>query len=426
VLWFSRNQHESEQQFREVVKVAPEDAVANFYLGLREFENQQFQKAKAHFSKSGSLAFKNPEAFDRVLETSLVTGDRSLTDRLLRSAESLGQSHPEVWFQAGTVFGRHQEYESAIAAFEKIRDRYPDRLALISSLGLAQLRAGRYPDAVRSLEDLVRLEPSSAENYLLLAEACEGTKDLQKAYDAYNKAIETAPGSDVVYTALSKFAVAHHNPSFALKVLEQGLARLPSSPRLLLQQGVVQALDDKGAAAEESFRQARAADPKWMLPWLALGVTQLQAAKLEQAIPSFQQAARLAGGDHRPHYLLALTWVRQGGQERAETRREIVSALQASLSLNPGHAESRVLLGQTYLAGDQIDLAISELEKAVKLEADNRTALYQLGLAYRRQGKLAEAQRLLKEFEFRKLQQKEADELARKELVYLLRVVKDR
>jgi predicted Zn-dependent protease len=110
-----------------------------------------------------------------------------------------------------------------------------------------------------------------------------------------------------------------------VEVLNRGLESLPGSARLLLQQGVIQALDDKMPQAEDSFRQASRSNPSWVLPWLCLGLTQLQTARLEEAVRSFKAGADFAKDDYRPHYFLALAWVRGGGQNQPE-RRKIVSA----------------------------------------------------------------------------------------------------
>ncbi|HEX2521052.1 MAG TPA: tetratricopeptide repeat protein [Terriglobia bacterium] len=428
VLWFSNQKPEAEREFVQVLKAQPDDPVPHFYIGMLNYERQQYLKAKDHFRKAGDLAMQNPEAFPAVLETSLATRDEALTNQLLSSADQdkAATSQPEIWFQAGLLFARYGSFDRAIKAFQRIRDSYSDQAALMRNLGVAQLEARRYADAIQSIEALVRRGVGSVETYLLLAEAYDGAGDLQKAYDAYARAVEAAPKSEEGYLALSNFAAAHHNNAFGLKVLSQGLERIPGSAGLLLQQGVIQALDDKMPQAEDSFRQAKQANPAWVLPSLALGITQLQTGKLGEAARSFQEAASLASDDHRPPYLLALTWVRAGGQDQPARREQIVSALRRALKLSPSHADAHVLLGQTYLSGNELDLAVAELEQAVNLEAENATAIYQLGIAYRKKGKLSEAERVMRQFEALKARQRETEDLARKELVQILKVVRQR
>ncbi len=426
VLWFLNQKTESEREFEVVLKALPDDSVPHFYLGMREYERPDYSKARDHFLQAGSLALENPEAFPAVLETALATKDQSFVDRLLNSASKSANSDQELWFQAGVTFGRYGAYDRAVQSFEKIQASYPDKAKLTRNLGLAQLQARRYAAAVQSFETLVSEIAASNETYLLLAESYDGAGMPEKAYDAYSRALEKNPKSEENYAALSNFAVAHHNTSFALEVLNRGLKSLPGSARLLLQQGVIQALDDKMPQAEDSFRQASRNNPTWVLPWLCLGLTQLQTARLEEAIRSFQAGADFAKDDYRPNYLLALAWVRGGGQNQPERRGQIILALKRALKLNPDHADSHVLLGQTYLSGNELELAVTELQAARRLQPENALALYQLAMAYRKKGRLGEAQVLMKQFEGLKTRQKQEEDLARKELVQILKVSRDR
>jgi tetratricopeptide (TPR) repeat protein len=191
---------------------------------------------------------------------------------------------------------------------------------------------------------------------------------------------------------------------------------------LLLQQGVIQALDDKMPQAEESFLQASRAQRGGPLPSLALGLSQLQTGKLAEAVRSFQAAADIAKDDYRPNYLIALALVRGGGQNQPGHRTEIVSALEKAVRLNPSHADSHVLLGQTYLVNNQLDQALLELEKAIKLQPENATALYQLATAYRKKGQPVQAREFLAKFEALKQREKQEDDLAKKELIQILKV----
>jgi len=426
VLWFSDLKPEAEREFQRVLKSSPDDQTPHFYLGMRGHERSDFSEARDHFLKAGSLALENPEAFPAVLETALATKDQAFVDRLLNAASKSANFDQESWFQAGITFGQYGSYDQAVQAFEKIQASYPDKAKLIRNLGLARLQAQRYAAAVQSFETLASQSSVSSETYLLLAEAYDGAGMPEKAYDAYGRALEKDPKSEEGYAALSNFAVTHHNTSFALEALNRGLRALPGSARLLLQQGVIQALDDKMPQAEDSFRQASRNSPSWVLPWLCLGLTQLQTGRLEEAVRSLQAGAEFAKDDYRPNYLLALAWVRGGGQNQPGTRAQIVSALKRALKLNPAHADSHVLLGQTYLTGNELELAVTELQTAKRLEPENATALYQLATAYRKTGRLTEAQVLMKQFEGLKTRQKQEEDLTRKELVKILKVSPDR
>ncbi len=426
VLWFSNHKEEAEREFLSVTKAVPLDPVPHFYLGCLQYERKQFTKAKAHFERAGDLAFNNPEALPMVLETYLASRDPSFPDRVMNQLQEARTPNPELIYQCGTLFGRYGFHSRAIAAFEKIKAIYPDRYALFLNLGTAQLEDRRYTAAVESLETASSSAPAKAEVYLLLGEAYDKNANPEKAYAAYAKAIELESQSEDGYIALSSFASAHHNDQFALKTLDQGLQKIPGSTRLLMQQGTIYALELNFAQAEESYLHACLSDPKAGLPLLALGLTQMQAGKLTVAAGTLRQAASLVPNDFRPEYFYALTLVRAGGRTDPVRRKEIIASLQKAIALNPGYAEVRVALGQTYQAADQLDLAVKELQKALELEPENMTALYQLSIIYRKQGRTEEAQRLLRTFEGIKAKAGEEEEQERKALVQIMKTVSQR
>ena len=360
------------------------------YLGSWEYEHQQFARAKTHFEKAGDLAYKNPEALPMVLESYLALKDMTVPQSLMKQLEKARNPDPELAIRLGTLFSHYGVYDQAIKTFEKIL-------------------------------------PSSSvkpEVFLLLGEAYDKQGMPEKAYNAFTKAIEIDPKLEEGYSALSSFASDHQNKEFALKILNQGLQKIPGSSKLLLQQGVLWALEGDLLQAQKSFLRACQADPRWVLPILALGISHLQESKSAEAASTFQQAATIAPDDYRPEYFYALALTRAGQQDIPSHREEIISALRKSISLNPARPEPHVLLGRTYLAANQIGEAVVELEKALELDPRNPTALYQLGIAYRKQGKSAEGERLLRAFEETKAKLKEEEDQERKALLQILKTVK--
>ena len=98
-------------------------------------------------------------------------------------------------FGAGIAAFQEGRFEEAVAAFLKVRERFPDRVEPYYNLGVAYIRLGRPESAIESLETAVRLSPGSPEPYLALGEgqAAAGAND--KALDAFAKAASLAPES---------------------------------------------------------------------------------------------------------------------------------------------------------------------------------------------------------------------------------------
>jgi len=391
VLWFLNRKQESVREFSSLLKMNPNDSVAHFYLGAFEFEQKQFLNARDHFAKAGDLAFGNPEAVPMVLETYLATKDTAVPLRMTGQLEQAQNPNPDLILQVGALLLRYERYEQATKTFEK----------------------------------LVALGSASPETYLMLADAYDKQDEPGKAYRALSKAIAIAPKSEDGYLTLASFSSAHHNSEFALKTVKQGLEQIPGSAKLVLQEGVLWALEGDLIRAEGSFRQASQMDARWSLPRLALGVAELQAGKLSEAAATFREAAKQDSADYRPEYLYALSLVRAAAQEDTARRPEIIAALRRAIGLNSKDAESRILLGQTYIAASQVESAITEFQKVIELYPGNPSAHYQLGIAYRKQGKHELAERQLHTFEELKTKLKEEENEERKALILMLKTVKE-
>jgi Flp pilus assembly protein TadD len=392
VLWFRNQKQESVRQFFALLRSNPNDSAAHFYLGTFEYERKQFLPARDHFGKAGNLAFGNPEALPMVLETYLAVKDMTVPNRLMSQLEQSERPDAELVFRVGTLFNTYGAYDQAVKAFKKLTSMSAVKPEVYLSLGEAYDKLGKADEAYQALSKVIALEPQSEDGYL----------------------------------ALSSFSSAHQNNEFALRTVASGLEKIPGSSKLLLQQGILWALEGDLVRAETSFHQASQANEKWGLPRLAMGLSQLQAGKLSQAAQTFQELAKDDPTDYRPQYLYALSLVRAGAQGDVSRRDKVIMALRRAIQLNPEDAESRVLLGQTYLSADQLESAVTELQKAIELDSRNSTAHYQLGVAYRKQGKFELAQQQLRTFEELKARQKDEENEERKALILMLKTVREK
>ena len=91
-------------------------------------------------------------------------------------------------------------------------------------------------------------------------------------------------------------------------------------------------------------------------------------------------------------------------------------------ALNPKDARPPAMLGQVLMEAGRPGEAVTELEKSLRIDPENPTALYQLGLLYRDQGKKELSRKMLREFEGVKFKKKEEED----EAVQILRIVRER
>lgn len=378
-----------------VTPVLPEHALAQ----TAPTDYRQYQEAGVAYSRSGQLE-QAAASFRKAL---------ALKPDFLAARKNLATV---LWF-----LNRKQESEREFLSLVKLLPGDPvPRLYL----GLAAFDRKQYAAATNHLEKAGALASENPEVLPVLAEAYDKQGLPEKAYAAYTKLIAVAPDADENYIAFAGFASVHRNNPFALRVLDQGVARKPDSAKLLLERGIILAFEGDLAQAEISFHKASQSDPKWPLPFLALGIGQLERSNFSAAAATFRKAIQLAPADDRAHYLLATALKRAGSGNDSNPPEEMLAALRQAIALNPAAARARIALAQTYLASGNVEEAISELEKAVAADPHNPNALYQLGLAYQRQGQPAKARPFFQAFQEAK--SKSTDE--ENELVQILKTVR--
>ena len=384
VLWFLDRRDESEREFLVVTKALPDDPVPHLYLGLAAHARRQFPRATLEFEKAGTLASDNPEVLPAVLESYLACRDASFPGKIVDQLGRAENPDPALMLHVGELFLQYGHLDRASAVFENLISAHKD----------------------------------NAEVWRMLAEAYDRQGKPEEAYRAYSKAIETGPSSEDNYISFAEFASAHANNDYALQVVARGLEHLPKSPALLFEQGLLWALKGDRSQADGSFEQASRLKPDWALPLLALGISRLESGDAAKAVVLFQKARGVDPRDARAHYLYATALTRKAGDSRAEA----IAALRRAIELNSNDGRPHTLLGQLQLAAGHTDEAAREWQTALKIDPENATALYQLGLLLRKQGKTAEAERLLERFQRVKAKKR----LEEESLVQILRVVPEK
>jgi tetratricopeptide (TPR) repeat protein len=324
-----------------------------------------------------------------------------------------------LWFA-----GHHSEAE---AIFRQLLPRLPDDPVPHLYLGLAAHARAQYKEAHDQFAAAGALAlanpdvlPEVVESYLavkdmsvlaraasLLASTRDGQLSLrtaaaldrygavEAAYSAYKEALEFAPAQEPLYIAFASFASAHQNNRYGVEIIDRGLMQLPASAALRFHRGLLIALEGNREDAVREFRAAAKADARWSLPVLAAGVLELEDGRAAEAGETFGRVLRDHPDDRYALYLRALALSR-GGDE--STLPEQIALLERCLRVNPADARALTLLGQSYVSAGRATEGLTHLKRAVSADEGNPTAHYQLSLALRKAGRIAEADRHLARF----------------------------
>jgi predicted Zn-dependent protease len=125
----------------------------------------------------------------------------------------------------------------------------------------------------------------------------------------------------------------------------------------------------------------------------------LHKGKLDDSAREFRAEIESHPGDVKTKYHLAYVLLIQHQQDQALT------LLTAVVRDKPDYAEAQYQLGKILLERGEIKAAIERLETAVRLDPGKDYSYFQLSIAYRRDGRFDDSQRVLQAYQ--KLKEKE-------------------
>lgn len=374
----------------QVLQHAPEDPASNLYLAELERAAHDCTDASEHYSKAHSLVFRDPVALMHNAQCDLQSG--RLPDAL-RLLDALPADSGEAQFEAGLLLSQSKNYREAAEHFRQARETYPDRYAVAYNQLLTEMQAGLYEDAIRDGKSILSLQEfRRSELYNLLSTAYAKAGDLKSAYDQLREAARIDPYDESNYLDLAALMIEHSNYDLAREILSAGLHSLPSSERLYLELGVVNALSSHDTDARSEFETAIKIAPEAPLPRFALGLQYLEAGETDRAVAFLKESASRIQESALIYYLYAVALTRT--QQLPDAESEALRALQKSVQLDPQFSPSRMELGKLLAHQGQLQAAKQQLTKALELDQNNSGALSQLMLVCRRTGELAEAEKI--------------------------------
>jgi tetratricopeptide (TPR) repeat protein len=401
-------------------QTTPQDALLCEQIGVAYTRLSDLAKAESFFRKAVQLNSQRVSSRKNLATVLWFQGKKKESETIFRSLETSIPADPVPQLYLGLAEYDRKDMASAAAHFEQAGSFASENPEIFLSVVDSYLSTGRFEQAAGILERVVSSGRADAPIYRLLGDAYDGEQKPEKAYSAYSQAIEQQPGSEDGYLALAGFAVEHANLSIARDVLNRGLQQISGSAKLRLALGLAWALEGDYEKSQQTFLAAAEADQRWFMPWMALGVADLQTGKPESAASDFRKAKALAPEDYRCYYLRAMALTRSSQSQDPGVRTEAASDLRHAIALDPHQAKPRALLATLEISSGQLALAERELREALRVEPNEPSALYRLALLCRREGKTQECERLM--IAFRKVKGKAENE--ENAYVLIMRTVK--
>ena len=329
-------------------KISPE-AMTHWNAAREAESKKQFDVAVTEYRKVTELEPKVPLGFVSLGQSYMEQGDYGAAIQPLKHALELDAGLAPAHQLLGYALLAQGYAAEAIPHLETAHET--------GALGVAQLETGRFAEAITNLQSALQKRPNDPDLLYYLGRA--GGLLSKQAIDTL---LAAYPDSARAHQSMAENLLVLRRTDEAQKEYEQALKLHPDTPHLHLELGQVFALASRWPEAEEQFRAE----------------TKLQPGNAEAA------------------YRLGDALLRQG------KAREAQSALEHSDKLQPQMPETLYVLGKAQSLNDDATTAekswleLLSIEKEGELAAQTHFALAGL---YRKQGKTADADREMKEFQ---------------------------
>jgi choline-sulfatase len=269
------------------------------------------------------------------------------------------------------------------------------RLRSLGYVGFAEKAAGEaVPGAAGSGTTDLEPDPKDKRDELKMiqdAETAEFSGDLAGAEDLYAKMLALRPFSASSYISLALVQARQKKMDAAVATLKLGLERIPGSELLLVRLGYTYLVEGKTPEAFEAMNEVLIRNPKSVDALTAVAVILDNTGRKREASDIFEQALAVEPENKFLRTAYAANLALSGRLPEA------IAALEALVRDYPNELDYCRQLGIAYGMSREFDKSIACFRKILEA-GPNPDALYNLGLAYREKGDVAEAIRCFEQY----------------------------
>jgi len=424
---------EERQLFEGVLKQAPENAQAHYWLGQLLVRRGQTDAGIAEIERSVKLAPTNMqlkvelgkvyERADKLDAAIDLYGEIISRARDKRITESVRKRRLLVQARRLTAQAKTQE---ALAVYLKLQQQYPDDPRILELTATTYERLGKTRRADALFERLQQRLPNDVRMHYRLAVIYAKRADQARSREQLRKVLKLQPRGGIAVKAIKLLGLneglqlmENHHPEQALAAFQRVLDVVPDNPLVNFNAGVIYQQQQRYPEAEKAFKRVLAAIPDHSGALLRLGRLYVVRDRLAKAIEAFEKVVALASSSlpekAAAHSLLKPLYARRAHQLEESLVSEVAhqqaldlakkllrqndlgearGLLDAVLAQWPKDAQGHYWLGQAYLRQKKLQEGVAEIAQSVALAPENLKLRMALGRAYEQAGQPADAQQV--------------------------------
>jgi tetratricopeptide (TPR) repeat protein len=294
----------------------------------------------------------------------------------------------QAYSDLGTSDAIRKDYASAVSHYQEAVHWDAAAPGLMRNLGVAAFRAQNFTEAARGLSAQLAVHPEDAPARAMLGMAYvsqEKYKDAIKTFGSLGK--KGMQDAAVGYAwALALTRIGELKAATEVLVEFEGRPR-PKEAQMLVGQLWLDITDY--SRAETTFQGVLRDDPSYPKAHYFSGKACILQERWEDAAKEFQAELELVPSDADAKFNLGFVDLQLSKRAEAE------KLFQEVIAANPEHASAQYEYGKILMDRGEVEEAIRHLEAAARFNAKADYIHYQLQAAYRKDGRIADADREL-------------------------------
>jgi tetratricopeptide (TPR) repeat protein len=299
VALLARKPLDAEKSFRTVIELAPENPIGYTRLGFVHLSQRQPEKALKDFDRalrlqlglrdalaSSVLIFLGQRQFDKALE---------FCDRQSKPLPEDSPSRAFIYDLKGTVYLAAKKLPEAKRSFERALEIDPNLVSSYEALARIYLQQQDIESALSKYKEILAKRPSYFPAYMSLGTLYQHTGDIKEAESSYRKALEIREDFAPAANNLA-WVLAEHggNIDEALKWAQVAKEKMPQDPSIMDTLGWIYYKKDLYRSAIVELEQSHGKMPTNPAVAFHLGMAYLQNGQKEEAKEALDKALQIS------------------------------------------------------------------------------------------------------------------------------------
>jgi tetratricopeptide (TPR) repeat protein len=271
---------------------------------------------------------------------------------------------------------RNSLWNNELAFWQDCARKTHNDVRVYHSLANARLKNQEIDKAVEAYEKALDIAPRHTESLVGLGHALRQKGDITGAIAVHKNAIAIAPNNGACYNELGADYLGQNEIDLAIPALEKAVGLAPYSYRAYNNLGLAYARQRNISDAVSMYEKAIAIRPDFALAYNNLGTLFLNPRGSQRAEVLFRKALELDPRSADAHGNMGLALIHGGQIEKG------IREIEAALQLEPNHRDATFNLARAYELAGNYEHAVKQYKKSLRLNPRDVEAHFNAGFVY--------------------------------------------